>query len=262
MELPPIGLGTAHIGEADDPSQVVATALEEGYRFLDTAERYETEPYVAEGIERSSVPRDEVTIATKVDKYYLRYDDAIAHAEACRDRLGVETIDLLYVHWPREEYEPAETMAAFGELVDRGVADHVGVCNFTVELLEEARSHCDAPVVANQVEMHPLAQQQKLHEYALNEDVWVVAYGPLMCGEVSDVPELQEVARRRDATPAQVSLAWLQSKERVVPIPGVEDSIRYLRENYSSTDVELTDEDIALIEGIDREEIYYGGPLE
>jgi 2,5-diketo-D-gluconate reductase B len=262
MELPAIGLGTADVDEAEDPGQVVATALDEGYRFIDTAERYETEPYVRQGLERSTVPREEVLIATKVDKYYLQYDDAIAHAESCRERLGVETIDLLYVHWPREEYDPEETTAAFDDLVDQGVAANVGVCNFTIDLLKEAQSVCDAPIVANQVEMHPLAQQPKLRKYARENNLWLVAYGPLMRGEVADIPEVKTVAERRNATPAQISLAWLQSKERVVPIPGIEGSTQHLRENFRSREIELTDEDITLIDGIDREKIYYDGPSE
>lgn len=133
------------------------------------------------------------------------------------ERLGVDAIDLLYVHWPADTYDPERTLSAFDELVDDGVVERVGLANCSPELLDKARDALDAPLFAHQVEMHPLLQQEVLHEYAVEHDHHLVAYSPIARGHVFDEPAIQGVAERHGVTEAQVSLAWLASKENVVP---------------------------------------------
>jgi 2,5-diketo-D-gluconate reductase B len=168
------------------------------------------------------------------------------------NRLGVDAVDLLYVHWPADEYDPQDTLAAFAELYDDGLIDNVGVSNFTPEQLREATAVCDAPVFANQVEMHPLLPQADLREAADELDVNLVAYSPLARGEVFDVPEIQEVAEKHDASPAQVSLAWLREKG-VTAIPKA-TSEAHIRDNWESLGVELDADDVATIDAIDERE--------
>lgn len=249
-ELPPMGIGTYGIDPADC-AVAVETALDYGYRHIDTAEMYGTESAVKEGISRSCVDREEIFIATKIHSKHLAYDDVIAHTDACRDRLGVDVIDLLYVHWPIRTYDAVETLAAFDELYDRGDIRHVGLSNFTPALLRDAIEQLDAPVTAHQVECHPFLQQAELRRIAREHGHALVAYSPLAKGALLDDPVLMEVAEAYDATPAQVALAWLHAKPDVIPIPCSTDPV-HIRDNLDALDLTLDDEAMARIDAIDR----------
>jgi 2,5-diketo-D-gluconate reductase B len=250
--LPDIGIGTYDVAP-DACASSVATALDAGYRHVDTAEMYDTESAVGEAIAAGDVDREDVFVATKIHSRNLAYDDVLEHARARCDRLGVDDLDLLYVHWPIRAYDPAETLSAFDELHERGLIRHVGLSNFTPELLDEARAHLDAPVFAHQVECHPLLQQQELRAYAQTHDHYLVAYSPLAKGAVTDVPELVDIAEKYDATPAQVSLAWVLSKENVVAVPK-STSETHIRDNLAARRITLDDDDVERIEAIDRTE--------
>jgi len=251
-ELPPIGLGTYDV-VPDAAADVVALALEAGYRHVDTAEMYDNERAVGEGIERAGVDREEVFLATKVHSRNLAYEDALASATASRERLGVETIDLLYVHWPIRAYDPAATLAAFDELYDRGAIRRVGLSNFTPDLLTEALDRLDAPLFAHQVECHPLLQQDDLRRLARERGHHLVAYSPLAKGTVTEIPELVAVADEHDATPAQVALAWLLSKERVAAVPK-STTPAHIRENLAARRLSLSEAALARIDAIERTE--------
>lgn len=251
-EFPPIGLGTMGLTGPEGVSSVT-TALELGYRHLDTAQIYGNETVVGDGITEATVPRDEVTLATKVWADKLGYDDVLDSTSESLDRLGVDAVDLLYVHRPIQDYDPERTLAAFDELVDDGTARHVGVSNFTIDELDEARDHLDAPLFAHQTEYHPLFQRPELVEYARAHDHALVAYSPLAGGKVFDLPELTEIAEKHGTTEAAVSVAWLCSMENVVVIPKA-SSREHLEANLAARDLELDDEDVAAIESIDREE--------
>ena len=248
--LPPIGFGTYDL-DPDVCTAAVTAALDVGYRHVDTAEMYENQAAVGRAIERAAVDRDDVFVATKIHSRNLAHDDVVEHARASRERLGVEVIDLLYVHWPIRAYDPEETLGAFDELCDRGEIRHVGVSNFTPALLEEAMDVLDAPLFAHQVECHPLLQQDELRRYAEDDGHYLVAYSPLAKGRVMEVPELVEIAAEYGTTPAQVALAWLQSKAHVVPIPR-SSSERHIGENYEACGVALDESAIDTIDRIDR----------
>jgi 2,5-diketo-D-gluconate reductase B len=250
--MPMFGFGT---WENDDPEQCaesVANALDMGYRHIDTAQAYGNEDAVGEGIAAADVPREDIFLATKVWIENLSHDDVIESTEQSLDDLGVDSVDLLYVHWPGGEYDPEETLGAFDELVDRGLTERVGLSNFLPEQLDEATEVLDAPVFAHQVEMSPLWRQEELRAYCNAEDIAVVAYSPLARGEVFDVPEITEIAEKHDASEAQVSLAWLREKE-VTAIPKA-TSEEHIRGNWESLDLELDDADIETIDSIDRQE--------
>ena len=248
-EIPSPGLGTSGNDDHEQCAETVETAVEMGYRHVDTAQMYDNEAAVGEGVAAADVDREDVFLATKVHPENLAADDVRATADESLDRLGVDHVDLLYVHWPMHAYDPETTLPAFDDLRDAGTTRHVAVSNFTPELLDEAREILDAPVVANQVELHPLLQQDDLRAYASEHDVTLVAYAPILRGEADDVPELRDVAEKHDATPTQVSLAWLHAKD-VVPIPKATGE-RHLRENFETPDLDA--EDVAKIDAIDRE---------
>ncbi len=249
MESFRLGFGTYRMTDHDECVSAVTTALETGYRHVDTAQMYDNETFVGEAIAASDVPREDLFVATKLDTDNTGYDDVLSTTRESLDRLGLDAVDLLYVHWPTDAYDPAETLPALDELYDEGLIDHVGLSNFTPPQLREAIDHLDAPLFAHQVEMHPLLQQAELHRIAVEEDHWLVAYSPIARGNVSDVPEIRTVAEKHDATPAQVSLAWLLAKENVVAIPKAANP-DHIRENYGALDVTLDEEDVSRIDGV------------
>jgi 2,5-diketo-D-gluconate reductase B len=248
--MPILGLGTWQNDDATTCANTVQTALEAGYRHVDTAQAYGNERAVGQGLAAADVDREDVFLATKVWIDNLGYDDVLESTQASLERLGVDYLDLLYIHWPSRAYDPVETFRAFDELVDRGAIRRIGISNFLPEHVEEAIEHADAPIFANQVEHHPLLPQADLREYCAERDVEVVAYSPLARGEVFDVPEIVEIADKHDVSAAQVSLAWLREKG-VTAIPKATGE-SHLLDNLASVDLELDAADVEAIDAIDR----------
>ncbi|WP_267639756.1 aldo/keto reductase [Haloarchaeobius amylolyticus] len=249
MTLPLVGLGTMGI---DDPD-AIASALDAGYRHLDTAQIYENEGVVGEGLAKSDVPREDVFLATKVWATNLAPEDVRESTAASLDRLGVDSVDLLYVHRPIEAYDPATTLPAFDDLVEDGLTKHVGVSNFTKAELATAREHLDAPIFAHQIEYHPFFQTPELLADNRAHDETVVAYSPLAQGKVFDDPTLQDIADSHDATPADVAIAWLCQKEGVVTIPKAAGRT-HQEGNLAAADIGLSEAECARIDDLDRGE--------
>ena len=250
--MPTFGLGTWENEDPEVCAESVRTALDMGYRHIDTAQAYGNEDSVGDGIAQADLDREEMFLATKVWTKNLAHDDVIDSTHESLDKLGVDAVDLLYIHWPQNTYDPEETLTAFEELVDEGLIDHIGVSNFEPEHLDEAQEILDEPIFANQVEMNPLLPQEELREYCDEHDIELVAYSPLARGKVFDVDELTEVAEKHDASEAQVSLAWLREKG-VTVIPKA-TSEEHIRDNWESLTLDLDDEDVETIDGIDTVE--------
>jgi len=268
--MPRLGLGTFSEENRDEWADHVETALEMGYRHVDTAQGYGNEEYVGAGIANAAVDREEVFLATKVDPPNLSYDDVIDSVEESLDRLGTDYVDLLYVHWPVDAYDPEETLPAFDELRDRGLIDHVGVSNFEPDQLDRAREVLDAPIAAHQVECHPFLHQDELRAYAREHDHWLVAFCPLAKGEIFGTPDdrdiadpfatpvqfdvsvIRDIADEHGVSPAQVSLAWLLAKDSVAAIPKA-SSEGHMRDNLAAGDLSLDSEDVGRLDGIERE---------
>jgi len=246
-----LGFGTWQNTDAQVCTDSVRQALDVGYRHVDTAQVYDNEAYVGDGIAEADVDREDVFLATKIWISNLAHDDVLDTARESLDRLGVDYLDLLYVHWPAGEYDAEDTLSAFDQLYDEGLIRNVGVSNFEPRHLDEARDVLDAPLFANQVEVHPLLPQDELVEYGRENDVNVVAYSPLARGKVFDVPEIREVADKHGVSPAQVSLAWLLQRDGVAAIPKA-SSEDHVRDNWGALDLELDDEDVAKIDAIDE----------
>ncbi len=249
MDFPPVGLGTMGI---EDPA-TVTTALEVGYRHLDTAQIYGNEAVVGEGIARSDVSREELVVATKVWADSLAPDDVRRTIDESSDRLGLESVDLLYVHRPIEAYEPAATLPAFDALREEGWIRSVGLSNFSVDDLETAREILESPIAAHQVEFHPLFQPDGALEHAREHDYPLVAYSPLAGGRVREVEEVVAVAEKHETTPEAVAIAWLCAKENVVVIPKA-SSRAHLEANLAARELDLETGDLESIDGIERTE--------
>jgi 2,5-diketo-D-gluconate reductase B len=252
-EIPQLGLGTWQNTDPEECVKSVQKALDMGYRHIDTAQAYSNEEDVGKGLEASEVDREDFFLATKVWIDNLAHDDVLETTQESLDKLDVDSVDLLYVHWPARAYNPEETMEAFNQLVEEGNIDNIGVSNFSPEQIEEAQEHADTKILANQVEMHPLLQQEELVEYCQDNDMYLVAYSPLARGKVMEVPEIQEIAEKHGVSEAQVSLAWIMQHDNVVAIPKA-SSEDHIRDNWKARDLELDQEDIEKINSIERED--------
>jgi 2,5-diketo-D-gluconate reductase B len=256
--VPPVGLGTMGL-DGESGSEAVTAALDIGYRHLDTAQIYDNERAVgtglAAGVDRGLVARDEVLVATKVWVDNLdpgRFRDSV---ETSRERLGVDTIDLLYLHRPRGPYDPETTLALFDAARDDGLVRHVGVSNFSVAQLGTARTHLDAPLVAHQTEYHPLFRRPELVADAREHGYTIVAYSPLAGGRVFDLDPVVSVGEKHGVSPAAASIAWLRATGlAVVPKASSRD---HLLSNFAAADLALDAEDVARIDSIDAEEELY-----
>lgn len=245
-----LGLGTGHLRDHEECRRTVAAALEVGYRHVDTARSYGNERAVGAAIERSDVERDEVVLATKVHSENLGRDDVREAVRSSRDALGVDVVDVAYVHWPAHAYDPDETLPALAALRSEGAIRHIGLSNFTVDLVEEARAAIDQPVFAVQVEMHPFLRQEELHDYLSGTGVTLVAHTPLCRGRVFESPVLSSLAEKHDTNEAVVSLAWLLGKVGVAAVPGARGP--HLEANLAARSLALDDDDVRRIESIEE----------
>jgi 2,5-diketo-D-gluconate reductase B len=248
--MPVLGLGTWQNKDHDQVADSVKAALEMDYRHVDTAQIYRNEAGVGDGIAAADVDREEIFLATKVWIDQLAPENVRRSTEESLEKLGTDYVDLLYVHWPARSYEAEPTLSAFAELVEDGLVEHVGVSNFEPSHVERAAEVLGEVPFANQVEIHPLLQQAELRAHAAEHDYELVAYSPLARGKVLESPELGEIAERHGVSEAQVSLAWLREKG-ITAIPKA-TGLDHIEDNLESLSLELTAEDVAAIDGIDR----------
>jgi 2,5-diketo-D-gluconate reductase B len=251
MDLPRLGLGTMGI----DNLTAIQTAITLGYRHLDTAQIYDNEAVVGKGIERSEIGREELIVATKVWVDQLGASAVYNSVKTSLDRLGLDHVELMYVHRPRGDYEPEETLPVLEETREDGLVGDIAVSNFELGHLDQFREVLGRSPAANQVEYHPLFQPEDRLEHAREHGYPLVAYSPLAGGRVSEIDKVVAVAEKHGVSPAQASLAWLLAKG-IHPIPKA-SSRKHLESNRAALDVELDESDVARIDNVEREEELY-----
>ncbi|WP_129113022.1 aldo/keto reductase [Halegenticoccus tardaugens] len=245
VDVPALGLGTARM-TGEECADAVASALDLGYRHVDTAQMYDNEEAVGRAIRESDVPRDEVFLTTKLHPSNLARDDTFDSFRGSLDRLDTEVVDLLLIHAPREYVPVEETLGAMNDLREAGEVRHVGVSNFSVAQLEAAMDASDAPILTNQVEYHPYKRQDDLLAFCVENDVMLTAYSPLDVGDLADDDALAEIGDRHGKTPSQVALRWLIQQEHVSAIPKASRRAHQL-ENIEIFDFELSADEMARI---------------
>jgi diketogulonate reductase-like aldo/keto reductase len=248
-QIPALGLGTWQ-NTGPQCAETVETALELGYRHVDTAQMYDNEEQVGRGIAAADVDREDVFLTTKVWRSNLRADDVRASVQASLDRLGVEYVDLLLIHWPHPRVPVEETLGAMAELRDEGLVEHLGVANFTRSGLRAALDATDVPLVTDQVQYHPLVDQTDLREFCVANDLALTAYSPLARGKVLGDETLAEIGARHDRSAAQVALRWLVQQAGVVAIPKATGRA-HLEENIAVFDFSLTDAEMDRIDALE-----------
>jgi diketogulonate reductase-like aldo/keto reductase len=235
--IPLIGLGTWAL-RGRTCVRMVGQALRLGYRHVDTAEMYDNEREVGDGVRAAGVERDQVFITTKVWPSHFAARDLERSAEASLSRLQCSQIDLLLLHWPNPQIPLHETLAALCKVKRRGLARNIGVSNFTVALIEQAVKLADEPLVCNQIELHPFLDQSKVMAACRGHDMAIVAYSPIARGGVKDHAGLARIGNRHGKTAAQVSLRFLV-QQGIAVIPRTSRSER-LAENFAILDFELS----------------------
>jgi diketogulonate reductase-like aldo/keto reductase len=224
---------------------MVETALELGYRHIDTAFIYGNEKEVGAAIASSGTPRDEIFVTTKIWIDAFANGDLQRAAEASVEKLG-GPVDLLLLHWPKPTVPLAETIAALNDAKTRGLTRGIGLSNFPSVLMREAAGYSEAPLVTNQVEYHPYLSQQIVLQTARDMGSTVTAWSPIARGKVATDPLLTAIGEAHGKTAAQVALRWLIQQEGVIAIPRTSSATR-AAENIAVFDFSLSETDVAAI---------------
>src|SRR3954452_160411 len=243
-KIPAIGLGTWEL-RGRTCARLVEQALRLGYRHIDTAQAYENEREVGEGMRASGVKRDEIFLTTKVWTTHFKPNDLERSAKESLARLRLTEIDLLLLHWPNPQVPLAETLGALARVKQLGLARHIGVSNFTVALIEEAAAACPEPLACDQVEYHPYLDQTKVREACADHGMALVAYSPIAKGRIKNDKVLARIGETHRKTAAQVCLRWLV-QQNVSAIPRT-SKIERLSENIDIFDFELSEAEMAEI---------------
>jgi 2,5-diketo-D-gluconate reductase B len=248
FKLPIVGLGTWTL-RGRECTRLVEQAIRIGYRHIDTAQMYDNERAVGEGV-RASGKRSEVVVVTKVQPTLLAPHDLERSVKESLAQLRLDVIDLLLIHWPNPRVPLAETLGAMAKMKREGYTRAIGVSNFTVALLEEANRVSPEPLVCNQVECHPYLDQDKVFAACKTHGMAMVAYSPIARGQARGDDLLGRIGAAYGKSAAQVCLRWLiQQGIAVVPRTS---KVQRLGENFDIFDFQLSDAEMREIAGLAR----------
>lgn len=239
--IPAIGLGTWELRDRAC-ARIVEQALRLGYRHIDTAQMYENERAVGEGLRASGVKRDDVFVTTKVWTTHFAPHDLERSLKESLFKLRMSEVDLLLLHWPNPHVPLVETAQGLARVKELGLTKHIGVSNFTVALIEEAVAACSEPLVCDQVEYHPYLDQRRVRAACDRNGMALVAYSPVAKGRVKSDARLASIGKFYGKSAAQVCLRWLV-QQGAVAIPRT-SKIERLSENIEIFDFELSPQEM------------------
>lgn len=249
VTMPWLGLGT-YLAKGNEVYEAVKTAIELGYRSIDTASAYGNEEEVGRAIAESNVARNALFVTTKVWNDDQGYDKTLRAFEASQKRLGLNVIDLYLIHWPgRDKYK--DTWKALERLYDEGSVRAIGVSNFQVHHLKELMKDSNVVPAVNQIELHPRMIQQELQDFCGAQGIQVEAWSPLMKGKLQDNTTLVGMAQKYNKTTSQVILRWgIQNKIVVIP---KSISPSRIKENADIFDFELSQDELKQIDALNQD---------
>jgi 2,5-diketo-D-gluconate reductase A len=258
VQIPQFGFGVFQI-EPARTADVVRTALDAGYRHIDTAQGYGNEEGVGQAIRESGLAREEVFVTTKLINDRHGHDEAIAALDESLQKLGLDHVDLYLIHWPRPHADRyVETWRAFEKILSDGKARSIGVSNFQVPHLERLAGETGTVPAVNQIELHPYFQNAEVRAYDEEHGIATEAWSPIAQGEVLDDPVIEDIAARLGRTPAQVVLRWHVQRGNVVFPKSV--TPERIRENFEIFHFELEPGDVEAIDALDTDEDGRMGP--
>ncbi len=249
VEIPWVGFGVFQTPPGEVTYRSVLTALEAGYRAVDTASYYQNEEDVGRAVRDGEVPREEIFVTTKVWNEEQGYENTLQAFRASKKRLGLEVVDLYLVHWPVKG-KFLDTWRAMEKLQRDGEVRAIGVSNFLVHHLEELLQRAEIRPAINQVEFHPFLLQPELMAFCRQAKIQLEAWSPLTRGRYLDHPVIAEVASARGRSPAQVLLRW-DLQHRVVTLPRSTKK-EHILENARVFDFELSAEEMRKLDGLDE----------
>lgn len=242
VSIPALGFGTWQLND-NNCSSMVESALKHGYRHIDTAQVYENEEFVGEGIQKSGVPRKEIFLTTKVWFESFSAPDFGASVDESLKKLKTDYVDLLLLHWPKFNSSMEETLDELMKVKEAGKAKDIGVSNFTESQLIKAHQHTNGAIIMNQIEYHPFLNQNTVLGKIRDFEMGLTAYSPLAQGDVFQSSVLKRVGENHDVGPAEVALAWLLSQDKVLAIPRT-TSEEHMKSNFVAQELKLTDEEL------------------
>ncbi|MEV3901178.1 aldo/keto reductase [Mycobacterium sp. NPDC050551] len=252
--IPQLGFGVYQI-DPDETAGAVRTALEIGYRHIDTAEMYQNERGVGQGIRDAGIDRGEVYVTSKLNNGFHRPDDARRAFDATLEELGFDYVDLFLIHWPLPtlyDGDYVSTWQTLEEFKKDGRARSIGVSNFQVEHLEKLARETDTAPVVNQIEVHPYFTNDTVRAYGAEHHIATEAWSPIAQGKVLDDPVVTRIAEATGRTPAQVVLRWhIQRGDIVFPKSVTPERIK---ENFALFDFELGESDVDALTALDKSE--------
>jgi methylglyoxal/glyoxal reductase len=259
VKMPWLGLGVFKVEDGTEVVNSVKTALEVGYRSIDTAAIYGNEEGVGKAIAESTVPRGELFITTKVWNSNHGYEATLAAFDVSMEKLGLDYLDLYLIHWPLpSQGKFVETWKALEKLYKDGRVRAIGVSNFNVHHLEEIIANCEIIPMVNQVEYHPRFNQRELHDFCKKHGIQLEAWSPLMQGGLLEEPALVEIAKKYNKSTAQIIIRW-DIQTGVVTIPKSVKPHR-IAENADVFDFELTQEDMDKINALNQDQRMFADP--
>ncbi|WP_323131799.1 aldo/keto reductase [Paenibacillus xylanilyticus] len=257
VKMPWLGFGVFKVKDGEEVVEAVKTAIQAGYRSIDTAKAYNNETGVAQGIRESGVAREDLFITTKVWNSDQGYESTLAAFEASMERLELEYLDLYLIHWPvKGKYK--DTWRALEKLHREGRIRAIGVSNFQIHHLEDLMTDATIKPAVNQVELHPLLIQSELRDYCSKHQIQIEAWSPLGQGNLLEHQLLQDIAAKYGKSPAQVILRW-DLQNGIVTIPKSVTPQR-IRENADLYDFELTSDEIEQINGLNENKRFGSDP--
>ncbi|GIP35738.1 aldo/keto reductase [Paenibacillus sp. J2TS4] len=256
VKMPWLGLGVWKVEDGHMVENAVRSAIQTGYRSIDTAAVYGNEQGVGRAVAEAGVPREELFITTKVWNSDQGYETTLQAFEESRRKLGLDYVDLYLIHWPvKGKYK--DTWKALEKLYKEGSVRAIGVSNFHPHHLDDLLTDAEIVPMVNQVETHPLLSQKELLRYCKDKGIQMEAWSPLMQGNL-DHPVLQEIAQAHGKSPAQVILRWdLQNGVIVIPKSTNEQRIK---ENSGIFDFELSASDMEKIDSMNENKRFGADP--
>lgn len=251
VKMPWLGFGVFQMDEGSETEGSVRKALEVGYRSIDTATVYENEVSVGKAIADSGIPREEIFVTTKVWNTDQGYESTLRVFNDSLKKLNMDYVDLYLIHWPVKG-RSLDTWKALEKLYEDGVVRAIGLSNYKIRHIKEILAVCNIKPTVNQVEYHPQLRHAELHQFCIENQIQLEAWAPLMQGKALDLPEIVEISQRHGKSPAQVLIRW-DLQHQVVTIPKSSTPERIV-ENADVFDFQLSDDDMARIDGLNREQ--------